>query len=129
MVFSCPASSENQYSLSMYFFEQAVGQMPRGGSNLKFLNLIRRNFRFFRQHYRDVIADGIDPFACLACKPRAIGQELYRGFANRAYQNIQQILSYRHAKASVSKFDAHATLSKRRHARQTAFRMCFSMPK
>jgi hypothetical protein len=26
MVFSCPASSENQYSVSVHFFEQAAGQ-------------------------------------------------------------------------------------------------------
>jgi hypothetical protein len=103
MVFSCPASSENQYNLSAYFFESGLtGQNIKGSSNSKFLKLIGRDFRFFQEHYRDVIADGIDAFAYLAFKSRAIGHEFYGSFAKRAYQNIQQILSYCHAKASVS---------------------------
>jgi hypothetical protein len=130
MVFSCPASSENQYSVSVHFFEQADGEnIQRRARTQKFSKLIGGDLRFFQQHHRNVIPNGIDPLACLAFKSRAIGQELYRSFALRAYQNIQQILSHCHAQASVKKFDANATLSKWRHARQTAFRIYFSLPK
>jgi hypothetical protein len=121
MVFSCPASSENQYSLSAYFFEQAAGQNIQKRVELKIPELIGGDLCFFRQHHRNVIPNLIDPFACLAFKSRPIGQELYRSFAKRAHQNIQQILSYCHAKASVSSRNgADVILSKRRHARQTA---------
>ena len=67
------------------------------GVNAKFLKLIGGNLCFFQQHHRNVIPNAIDPLACLAFKSRAIGQELYRSFALRAYQNIQQILSHCHA--------------------------------
>jgi hypothetical protein len=100
MVFSCPASSENQYSLSAYFFEQARRQSHGGGLNSRILELIDRDFRFFREHYRDIVADRIDPFTRLAFEPRAIGHEFYSSFAKWAYQNIQQILSYSHGNGS-----------------------------
>src|SRR5579884_524300 len=76
----------------------APGQLRHGAHRGRALVF---DSRFIDQHDRDVVADGIHPMALDAFEAAAIGAKLEVGLAQRADEDIQQILADGHDLTTV----------------------------